>query len=489
MKRVLKNQIDYIIKLKMLDHKEFGLKIGLEIHRQMETHKLFCSCPSILTDNPGIKIMRRLIATKSELGEEDVVARYEMGKNRYVTYEYPEESSCLVEADDEPPHPVNKHALETALIVAKLLNCKITDEVHFMRKQVLDYSNTSGFQRSSLIGFDGYIETPKGKVSIQGVCLEEDAARKIKEEKDYVTYRLDRLGIPLIEVSTGPDIDDPDHAKEIAEYIGMVLKSTGRFKSGIGTIRQDVNLSIKGYPRVEVKGFQDLRSMPKVIRNEVERMLNDIKEGKKLQSHVRKVEPDSTTSYLRPMPGAARLYVESDIPAFRITEHLLNEVKIPELATERALKLEKEYGLSPQLAKEVLTRDVFFVLVDKFKKIEPNFIAKVIAEMPKELQSRYNLKLDKLKDEHFEDLFRKLERNEISRNSVLEILKEICEKGNVDYDKFKPVDENKIEKEIFEIIKKNKGASFNAVMGEIMKKFRGKIDNKKIVEIVKKEAR
>lgn len=472
--------------------KDIGLKIGLEIHQELSGTKLFCSCSTDFQEkNKIVGFTRKIKPSEGEIGGTDVASLYEEQKNQEFIYYGYENEFCLVDTDDEPPHEVNKAALKTALGVALLLKLKIPDVLCIMRKIISDGSAISGFQRSILVGVgneESYIKTSDGNVRIKDLYLEEDSAKIIKKESNRAYFSLSRTGIPLIEIGTEPDIHTPQQAKEVAAYIGMVLRSCDGIKRGLGTIRQDLNVSIKGHPRVEIKGFQDLRSIPRVIEYEVNRMLKEVNEGKKIEPHVRKTEADYTTSYLRPMPGSQRLYVETDVPVFRITEHILNEVKIPELATKRALKLEKEYGLSPQLAKEVLNYDVFFVLVEKFNKVEPNFIAKVIVEMPKEVQSRYNLSLDNLKDEHFEDILRKLEKNEINRSSVLEILKEICERGEVNYDKFRPANESKIEKDILDIIKKNKGASFNAVMGEIMKRFRGKIDNKKIVEIVKNNA-
>ncbi|GAF96681.1 unnamed protein product, partial [marine sediment metagenome] len=147
-------------------------------------------------------------------------------------------STCLVELDEEPPRPINQEAIGIALEISLLLKAKIIDEIQVMRKIVIDGSNVSGFQRTALIATDGYIETSLGEVRIPVICLEEEAAKKIKETKDSATYRLDRLGIPLIEIATEPDIKNPEHAKETASLLGMILRSTGKVKRGLGTIRQ-----------------------------------------------------------------------------------------------------------------------------------------------------------------------------------------------------------------------------------------------------------
>jgi len=251
-------------------------RAGLEIHQQLDTKKLFCSCDSYLSDNVLGEFVRTLRPVQSELGEYDAAALLESKKSRTFIYQITE-NSCLVEMDEEPPHPLNMDALEIAITVSLLLHCKIVDEVHFMRKIVIDGSNTSGFQRTALIGLNGYIDTEFGRIDIPTVCLEEEAARKIDEKEGYAVYRLDRLGIPLIEISTAPQLTTPEQVKKVAEMIGFVLRSTKRVKRGLGSIRQDLNISIDG-KRVEVKGVSRLNLLEKISRYEVERqkMLLDL---------------------------------------------------------------------------------------------------------------------------------------------------------------------------------------------------------------------
>lgn len=469
----------------MLDYKKLNFHCGIEIHRQMDTHKLFCSCPSILSDKVEKGIERKLIASTSELGEEDIVAKYEIGKNKYAIYEYSPEYACLVELDCEPPHSINETALDTALIVAQMLNCNIVDEIQIMRKQVLDYSNTSSFQRSMLIALGGYVETKEKKVGIQTVCLEEDAARKINDEKDYVIYRTDRLGIPLIEIATSPDIKDPEHAKEVAEFLGMLLKSTNRFKAGLGTIRQDLNISIKGGARVELKGVQDLRNIPKIIENEVERQLNLIKEGKKVEEEVRKVLLDCSSEYLRPMPGKARLYVETDIPAIKITKDRLELLEIPELITDRAMNFEQKYNLSSEHAREIIKQNIPFDYYAEKYSIEPNIMANILIDIPKDIKTRHKI-IPQLSKRDFEFVFENVQNNNISKDAVYEILLKLSKNEKVNLAEYKIKETPDIEQEIKKLVEKNKGTSFNAIMGDVMSKFKGKIDNKRIVDLVKK---
>ncbi len=249
------------------------MKIGLEIHQRLLTHKLFCNCPSELNEEkePTVVVKRYLHPVFSELGEIDLAAMAEFEKSRMFEYQAFARSNCLVELDEEPPFSLNMDALKIAIEIALHLNAKITDEVHVMRKIVIDGSNTTGFQRTAIIGFNGYIETSKGRVGIPFIALEEESAGIVEVKDDRVVYRLDRLGIPLVEISTTPDIKDSEHLKEVAEKIGLILRTTGKVARGIGTIRQDLNVSVEGGARVEIKGAQELKLLPVLIENEVRR--------------------------------------------------------------------------------------------------------------------------------------------------------------------------------------------------------------------------
>jgi glutamyl-tRNA(Gln) amidotransferase subunit E len=185
-----------------IDYEKLGFKCGIEIHQQLETNKLFCQCPSLVNDpsKPDIIIKRNLRTSAGETGKIDKAALHETSKKKHYIYEACYSSSCLVELDEEPPHPVNKEALDTVLTISLLLNATPVDEIQFMRKTVVDGSNTTGFQRTALVATDGYIETSKGKVGVPTICLEEEAAKKIEDSKEYTKYRLDRLGVALVEI-------------------------------------------------------------------------------------------------------------------------------------------------------------------------------------------------------------------------------------------------------------------------------------------------
>jgi len=255
-----------------LDYRSLGLKVGLEIHQQLDTAKLFCNCNSELSEIVTSTFVRSLRPTQSELGEIDAAALEEARRNLRFRYEATP-NSCLVEADEEPPHRMNMDAMEVALIAAMLLRAEPVDEVHVMRKIVIDGSTTTGFQRTSLVAMNGHVEIDGKTIGVPTVEVEEDASRKISERAGEVIYRLDRQGVPLIEISTTPDISTPEEAARVAGHIGSLLRSTKRVKRGLGKIREDLNISIRGGARTEIKGVQDLRMVSTFVEKEVERQL------------------------------------------------------------------------------------------------------------------------------------------------------------------------------------------------------------------------
>ncbi|MBC7130231.1 Glu-tRNA(Gln) amidotransferase subunit GatE, partial [Candidatus Bathyarchaeota archaeon] len=267
------------------DYAKIGFKVGLEIHQQLDTStKLFCNCkPELFKDEAEITFLRRLRPTQSELGQIDPAAYFEFQKGVKILYEADRETACLVEMDEEPPHPLSMEAVEIALTAALMMKAKPVDEIHVMRKTVIDGSNTTGFQRTCVIALNGEIKVGEKTVPIQHVSLEEDAARKIGQEGTLIRYRIDRLGIPLIEVATAPVINTPEEAGQVALAIGKILRATGRVKRGLGTIRQDLNISIRDGALTEIKGVQELELIPLVVEYEVQRQLNLIKISQELR--------------------------------------------------------------------------------------------------------------------------------------------------------------------------------------------------------------
>ncbi|MEM3390776.1 MAG: Glu-tRNA(Gln) amidotransferase subunit GatE, partial [Archaeoglobaceae archaeon] len=502
---------------------DVGLKVGIEIHQQLDTReKLFCRCPTE-QGKEVLEIRRYLRLKRSEIGEEDRAAREEVERERSFVYKF-HDTTCLVEADEEPPREMNKEALRIAIQVAKMLNMTILDEVHVMRKIVIDGSNTTGFQRTALVAVDGELEVNGEKIGIATLCLEEEACRKIEEGEGYVVYSLDRLGIPLIEIGTRAEIKSPNMAKEVARKLGMILRSTGKVKRGIGTIRQDVNISIRGGARVEIKGVQELDLIEKVVEYEILRQKNllkirnelisrdakvideifdvsklfestnckilrgkkvkaillcgfaglvgkEIQPGRRLGSEfadiarnfglggvfhtdelpaygitaeevkrlretlgakesdaivlvagkeervekalsriiqrakqclfgvpeeTRKANEDGTTSYLRPLPGAARMYPETDIPPVLTADYVI--VEIPELIEERAKRYAK---LLPfDLAYEIADSKLYRLFEEFSASIPATVVARVLHVIPTELR-RQKFNVDVLNEKHF----------------------------------------------------------------------------------------
>ncbi|MFZ5955235.1 MAG: Glu-tRNA(Gln) amidotransferase subunit GatE [Nanoarchaeota archaeon] len=476
----------------MIDYKKIGLKAGLEIHQQLNTGKLFCNCPSILRqDEPLFKIKRVLNPVIGEMGKVDVAAEYEKSKNKNFIYEV-YDTNCLVELDEEPPHEINKGAMKIAIQIGLLLNCKFFPVAQVMRKNVINGSNTSGFQRTVLIGYDGFIETSQGNVGIETIALEEDAAREMSrdDQKNEVTFRLDRLGIPLVEISTKPDLKSPEQIKEAALKIGEILRACN-VKRGIGTIRQDLNISIKGSNRVEIKGFQEPKIMIQTVLNEIERQQKLVEGGNSIPE-VRKSNPDATTSFLRPLPGSARMYPETDLYLLQISKELIDDAKksLPKLKHELKGYL-KEFGLNDELIKLILEEGK----IEEFKSLlnvidNPNLIAKSLVIFPKEISSKEKKPIEEinniLNSDVIESILTEINKS-LSEDDVRIVMQEIAVG--------KPLaqalqrERINISEEIDKLIKEKPGLSPNAYMGLLMAKFKGKVSGKEIMEEINKRTK
>src|SRR3989344_912943 len=266
---------------------KLGLKCGIEVHQQLEGRKLFCSCPTKLRDDaPNFEIRRKLRASAGEEGRVDLAAKEEQAKNITFVYQGYKDTTCLVETDSEPPHELDQEHLYTSLQLCKLVKASISPVIQVMRKTVVDGSNTSGFQRTALVGRKGSISTSEGEVGIDNISLEEDSGKIV--DKDTAKnaekiFRLDRLGIPLIEIGTSADIKSSEQCLETAKKLGLLLRSLPATKRGLGTIRQDCNVSIKGGTRVEIKGAQELRQLPLLVELEAKRQAELLKIKEELQ--------------------------------------------------------------------------------------------------------------------------------------------------------------------------------------------------------------
>ncbi len=602
-----------------MSYHELGLRCGLEIHQQLEGKKLFCSCPThIREDAAHFRVQRKLRASAGESGKTDIAALSEQQRNRLFLYEGYHDTTCLVELDEEPPHEVNKEALYTSLQLSALVKAKVTPIVQVMRKTIIDGSATSGFQRTALIGREGTITSSQGKVRIANISLEEDSCKIVSEDPDKKIYRVDRLGIPLIEIGTHPDITTPEQCQETAKKIGYLLRSLPGVKRGLGTIRQDVNVSIRGGARVEIKGAQDLHKLPLLVEIEAKRQqellrirdalknisLNSFdvvdvtslflssqssiirktldKKGKILAlkltsftsyvgceiapnirlgsefsnrakisagvggifhsdelpnygiteqdvalvkknlnckssdafilvaddekkahaalvavylraqealtgvpSEVRKANADGTTSYLRPMPGASRMYPETDVP---LIYPILKGINLPETLDEKTIRYQQTLGLSRDLADFIAKSDrfdLFEELVTKYPSCKPAFIAETLISSPVEIKRNYALDSDKLSDNHFRELFLALSQDKIHKDIVLDVLMDMI-KGTYDLKRYASLGTEAIHKTLKEIIAKNPNAPFSALMGLAMKELAGKASGQFISEQLKR---
>jgi Glu-tRNA(Gln) amidotransferase subunit E-like FAD-binding protein len=484
-----------------MDYKKLGLKVGLEIHFQLNTkHKLFCNCSAEMKEKEPIAVVKRkLHPVASELGEIDVAAQFEYLRDRTFYYQVFKNETCLVELDEEPPHPVNKEALETALQIALLFNCNIPNEIHVMRKTVIDGSNTSGFQRTMIVGRNGFFNYHNKKIEIANVCLEEDAAAIVKEENGDVWYRLNRLGIPLVEISTKIlDGFSPQEIQDIAYTIGLIAKSTGKIRRGIGAIRQDINVSIKGGVRTEIKGVQQLNLLAKVIEFEIQRQLDIIKSGKEVKEETRAALPDGTTRFSRPLPGASRLYPETDIPPQVIKNSLIKKLKkeLPEPLTKKIERFRKEFKLSELLAKEILRSDwieTFEKIISTYK-IQPSLVASTFTSLLKDLERREKINVQNLEEKHFIQIFSFLEQKKIVKEAIPEILKFFASNPDANIEEaieklsLKPLSKEEAKKILEEILSKNPELQKEKILGIFMSKVRGKIsinEARKILEEIK----
>lgn len=258
-----------------LDYEAVGFKCGIEIHQQLYTQrKLFCRCPAgLYSDTHDVEVLRHMRPTLSELGEYDGTALMEYKTKKNVVYLLNRESVCTYEMDDTPPFPINQEAVDKAIQIALMFGMNVIDEVHVARKQYLDGSIPTGFQRTAIIGVDGFLPYKDRQIRIFQLNVEEDACREVKDEGHYIWFRTDRLGMPLIEIITAPEMRTPDEAKEVVELLGRVCKASGNVRRGIGSVRQDVNVSVIGGTRVEIKGVPKYGLIPTLTHNEAIRQL------------------------------------------------------------------------------------------------------------------------------------------------------------------------------------------------------------------------
>lgn len=254
------------------DYDRIGFQSGLEVHQQLKTgKKLFCNCPAGLYNSKNIydaEIIRHMRPTLSEMGEYDGTALMEFKTRKEIVYRIKNETACTYDIDDTPPFPINREALDIALKIALICKLNIVGEVHITRKQYLDGSIPTGFQRTAILGVEGEIQLRNKRVRLIQLSIEEDSCREISDVGHVRVYQTDRLGMPLIETVTYPDFTSPDEVREGADYIRFLNRSTGKVLAGIGAGREDVNVSCRGGSRVEIKGVSHNRWIPELTHNE-----------------------------------------------------------------------------------------------------------------------------------------------------------------------------------------------------------------------------
>ena len=623
-----------------IDFEKIGLKVGLEIHQQLDTHKkLFCKCRPVESDEYTEKFSRSLRTAKSELGELDPAALFEKAKSKKINYYANSQSSCLVEKDDEPPHELDHDAKKISLLISSMLESKIFSEIHVMRKTVIDGSNTSGFQRTMLVSQGGNLKVNGKNVGVQAVCLEEDAAKLLKDEQNERNYSLDRLGIPLVEIALEPVSTKPSEVKEIALTLGRLLRATRMVKRGIGSIRQDVNISVMNSGVVEVKGVQQLDQLEKIIGYEAKRQhgliliaeklkklsmtisnedvfditevfkdceskiiqnalkskakikairirnfsgmfsfepysgirlgkeigqlvrffgiggvfhsdelpnygINDsdvdkVKkhleladgdgfliiagEGSKLDyaidsiikriqdaangvpAETRAVTQEGETVFLRPRPGASRMYPETDIPSISVIPEEIKLARDTADATkswdESIAEIQQKYSLNSQLSEQIFD-SVYMELFEKIcenKKNSPNFVASILCSSITNLE-RKGFDCTLLKPEHIIESFELLASGKIPKES-LEIIFENIMSGksenvaiamqNTDVSSMNEDELNGILDEIIqnntELVKKLGENAVTTLMGIAMKQVRGKVSGQTVNVLLRKK--
>jgi glutamyl-tRNA(Gln) amidotransferase subunit E len=289
-----------------IDYDGLGFMVGMEIHQQLLTsQKLFCHCPAgIYTKEHDGEVLRHMRPTLSEMGTYDGTALMEFKTRKDIIYLLHRDNVCTYEMDDTPPFLVNQEAIDIAIQISLALHCKIVDEIHIARKQYLDGSIPTGFQRTAIIGVEGWVPFRGRKIGIRQISVEEDSCREVSDIGHTVTFRTDRLGMPLIEVVTEPDMKTPEEAAAVVELIGRLMRSTQRVRRGIGASRQDVNVSIRGGRRVEIKGVPRFPLIPDLVHWEAVRQkaLLEIRE----EIAARGITPDTLRSVKADLTKMAR---------------------------------------------------------------------------------------------------------------------------------------------------------------------------------------
>ena len=315
------------------DYDRIGFMSGLEVHQQLATkEKLFCRCPAGIFQKPDqfdAELLRHMRPTLSEMGEYDGTALMEFKTRKNIIYRIAHRTACTYEVDDTPPFPINPEALQYALEITLASKLKVVGEVHITRKQYLDGSIPTGFQRTAILGIDGEIPLRHKKVRLIQLSVEEDACREVSDIGHTRIYRTDRLGMPLIETVTYPDMVNPDEVEEAGNVIRFLNRSTGRVRTGIGAGRQDVNVSCKGGTRIEVKGVAHTKWIPEVTHVECFRQWALLAIREQLKARIKK--EDWKMSYMELNPKEFHFYFDPITDAIKRGEKVY-AVNLPQFA-------------------------------------------------------------------------------------------------------------------------------------------------------------
>lgn len=308
------------------DYKTVGFKSGLEIHQQLLTEKkLFCRCPAGRYNHRfDAEILRHMRPTLSELGEYDGTALMEFKTKKDIIYHINRETVCTYEMDDTPPFEINDQALDIALEIGMLYQCSIIDEIHIARKQYLDGSIPTGFQRTSITSVDGKVPYKNREIEIIQLSIEEDSCREVSDYGHRRVYIADRLGMPLIETVTAPDMKNPYEVAEVGKILSNIVKSTGKVRTGAGAAREDVNVSVTGGTRIEIKGVPSLKRIPLLTYNEAMRQWNLLRLREELKK--RNITSDTFESHTYDITRILRKTKYQPIATSLLEEKIINAV-------------------------------------------------------------------------------------------------------------------------------------------------------------------
>ena len=306
-----------------------GVKIGLEIHCQLTAlnTKMFCNCSSDYR-----------------------------GKS-------PNTLLCMVCTGLPGSLPVlNKRALEAAIKIGLALNCKISSNSNFFRKnyfypdspknyQITQYDKAGGIA----IANDGHVETNLGGVRITRIQMEEDPG-KLQYEGSITTSSntlidYNRAGISLVEIVTEPDIVSPKHAREFLNTIQSIVETIGECDSKLdGSMRADANVSISDGRRVEVKNITSFKEVERALNFEITRQ-KTIQAASKMETrHWDEVRRVTVTLRVKEDEEGYRYFPDPDLPPMVISDDYVDELRksLPELPEMRLKRFTEEIKLSEE---------------------------------------------------------------------------------------------------------------------------------------------